>query len=89
MGEEVSLLDRDNQSKNPSVINKMDGANDVNDTPVFVKAEARSNREVVNIPFGKSSPSLSSNNINQIEDILEVENQSKNPEEVVKIPILL
>ena len=87
MGEEVPLLDRDNQSKNPSVINKMDGANDANDTPVSVEAEARSNREVVNIPFGKSSPSLSSNNINQIEAILEVENQSKNPEEEVKIPI--
>ena len=49
MGEEVPLLDRDNQSKNPSVINKMDGANDANDTPVLVEAEAKSDeREVGN-----------------------------------------
>ena len=40
------ILERENQSKNPPVINKMGGANDANDTPVFVEAEANlSNRK--------------------------------------------
>ena len=81
----LNILERDHQAKNPSVITKMDGASDANDTPVSVEAEARSNREVVKIPSGKTSPSISSIHTNQIEAILDEENQSKNLE-VVPIP---
>ena len=81
----LNILERDHQAKNPSVITKMDGANDANDTPVFVEAEARSNREVVKIPSGNSSPSINSIQSNPIEVTLDKENQYKNLE-VVPIP---
>ena len=68
------ILERENQSKNPSVSVKMGGANDANDTPVFVEAEARSKRELVNPSLKRNDNNIVSGKRKREEERKEVVN---------------